>query len=102
MLAVYNGHVHAGATSFTAVDKVDINFDEIKILWKSDPIYRGPWVAQKDMSDDLFFKIQKAMLKISQREDAEAIFEGLTTKGFVKGEDKDYDNVREVIKLTQP
>lgn len=98
LLAVYNGHSHAGATSYTAMDKIDLNFNEIKILWKSDPIYRGPWVARKDMPDEQFFKIQKAMLKMNQHKDAEKIFKGLTTKGFVRGNDSDYNNVREVVK----
>jgi phosphonate transport system substrate-binding protein len=99
LLAVFNGNSHAGATSYTAIDKVDIDFDQIRILWKSEPIYRGPWIAQKDMPDDQFLKIQKAMLTISRLENATEIFEGLTTKGFVKGQDSDYDNVREVVRL---
>lgn len=98
LYAVYKGHVDAGATSYTAVDKIDINMDEIRILWKSEPIYRGPWIARKGLPEGQFKKIQQAMLKISESEKSEEVFEGLTTKGFVKGEDSDYDNVREVIK----
>lgn len=101
LLAVYKGHVDAGATSFTAIDKVDIDFNEINLLWKSDPIYRGPWIAKKSMPDDLFNKIQAAMLKISNSPDADGVFEGLTTKGFIAGKDSDYNNVRDVIKLMQ-
>ena len=99
LLAVYYGHSSAGATSYTAMDKVDINFDEIRILWKSDPIYRGPWVARKGMPDELFYKIQTSMLKINKHKNAEGIFNDLTTKGFVMGSDSDYDNVRDVLKL---
>ena len=99
LLAVYMGHADAGATSYTAIDKVEINFDEIDILWKSNPIYRGPWIARKDLPDEQFNTIQKAMLKINQSEEADTIFHGLTTKGFVKGDDKDYNNVREVVRL---
>lgn len=101
LLAVHKGHVDAGATSFTAIDKVDINFDEIQVLWKSEPIYRGPWIAKKNMPDELFEKIQKAMLKASNSRRTEEIFKGLTTKGFVEGKDSDYDNVREVVRLMQ-
>lgn len=101
LLAVHKAHVDAGATSYTAIDKVDIDFDDIKILWKSEPIYRGPWIAKKDLSDELFEKIQKAMLKVSNSARAEEIFQGLTTKGFVEGKDSDYDNVREVARLLQ-
>ncbi len=99
LLAVYQGHVDAGATSFTAIDKVDIDMDQIEIIWKSEPIYRGPWVARKGLPYGVFKKIQNAMLKIGEpgKSANESIFNELTTKGFLKGSDNDYDNVREVI-----
>ncbi len=98
LLAVYKGHVDAGATSITAFDKIDINRDELLILWQSDPIYRGLWIARKDLSDRQFTNVQQAMLQISASADSAAIFKDLTTKGFVMGHDHDYDNVRHVIK----
>jgi len=101
LFAVYQGHVDAGATSYTAIDKIDINMDQIQIVWKSEPIYRGPWIARKDLAEEQFLKIQQAMLKIGGPNKNKEIFDGLTTKGFVKGKDSDYDNVREVIKWMQ-
>ena len=98
LLAVYKGHVDAGATSITAFDKIDINRDEVLILWQSEPIYRGLWIARKDLPDRQFTKVQQAMLQISASANSPAIFKDLTTKGFVMGQDSDYDNVREVIK----
>ena len=101
LLAVYNRHLDAGAVSSTAKDKVNLDFNQIKILWKSDPIYRGPWVARKDLPDEQFNGIQKALLKISTYKNADMIFKDLGTKGFVKGMDRDYDNVRELLKFMQ-
>lgn len=101
LLAVYKGHVDAGATSVTAIDKVDINMDEMHIIWRSEPIYRGLWIARKDLPEEQFSKIQKAMLQMSGSEKEEAIFNELTTKGFIVGKDSDYDNVRQVIKWMQ-
>ena len=101
LLAVYNKHVDAGAISSTAKEKVDIDFSKIKILWESRPIYRGSWIANKDLSDEQFYKIQSAFLRISNYKDAEKIFKDLGTKGFIKGHDRDYDNIREVRKLMQ-
>lgn len=98
LLAVYKGHVDAGATSITAFDKIDINRDELLILWQSAPIYRGLWIARKDLPDRQFTQVQQAMLQISASAQKAAIFKDLTTKGFVMGQDSDYDNVREVIK----
>lgn len=99
LMAVYRGQADAGATSYTAIDKVDIDFDQLKILWKSEPIYRGPWIARKDLSDTQFDKLQQAMLELGRPGSSAELFEGLTTKGFVPGNDSDYDNVREVVRL---
>ncbi|WP_161629959.1 phosphate/phosphite/phosphonate ABC transporter substrate-binding protein [Desulfogranum mediterraneum] len=102
LLAVYQGHVDGGATSLTAADKVDIDLSEIRTLWQSEPIYRGPWIARRDLPDEQFRLIQEAMLSLSQpgqTEQSPDLFAGLTTKGFVPGQDSDYDNVREVIRL---
>jgi phosphonate transport system substrate-binding protein len=101
LLAVYNKHADAGAISSTAKEKVDIDFSKIKVLWKSEPIYRGPWIVNKDLSDEQFNLIQSALLRISNYKDAEIIFKDLGTKGFIKGFDRDYDNIREVRKLMQ-
>jgi len=101
LLAVYNKHVDAGAISSTAKEKVDIDFSKIKILWKSEPIYRGPWIVNKDLSDEQFNKIQSALLRISKYKDADKIFRDLGTKGFTRGFDRDYDNIREVRQLMQ-
>ncbi len=101
LMAVYKGHVDAGATSVTAIDKIDVNMDEIEILWQSEPIYRGLWIARKDLPEEQFNKIQQAMLKISESPQKEVVFKGLTTNGFIMGKDSDYDNVREVIKWMQ-
>jgi phosphonate transport system substrate-binding protein len=101
LLAVYNKHADAGAISSTAKEKVDIDFSKIKVLWKSEPIYRGPWIVNKDLSDEQFNLIQSALLRISNYKDAEIIFKDLGTKGFIKGFDRDYDNIRKVRKLMQ-
>ena len=101
LLAVYNKHADAGAISSTAKEKVNIELSKIKTLWKSRPIYRGPWIANKDLPDDQFYKIQSALLKISNDKNAEKIFKDLGTKGFIKGLDTDYDNIREVREVVQ-
>lgn len=99
LLSVYNGHVAAGAVSSTAREKVDVDLRRLKLLWQSAPIYRGPWVARKDLSDDAFTRIQNALLMLGKDENADRIFKELGTHGFVKGKDSDYDNVRELIRL---
>jgi phosphonate transport system substrate-binding protein len=101
LFAVYKGHVDAGATSITAADKIDIDMGEIRIIWQSEPIYRGLWIARKDLPEEQFDKIQQAMLQMSESNEKAAIFNELTTKGFIVGKDSDYDNVRQVVKWMQ-
>jgi len=47
-----------------------------------DPIYRGPWIARKDVPDEQLYKIQKALLNISMYDDVEKILKDLGTKGY--------------------
>lgn len=100
LLAVANGHVPAGAISSTAFDKIDVDAEQLRVLWRSDPIYRGPWVARGDLPPEVINKLRAALLAISQSPHAETIFAHLGTKGFVSGADKDYDTIREVRRLT--
>ena len=72
---------------------------KLKFYGNLEPIYRGPWIVNKDLSDEQFDLIQSALLRISNYKDAEIIFKDLGTKGFIKGFDSDYDNIREVRKL---
>lgn len=97
LLAVYKGHVDAGATSYTAVDKIDIDMNALQIIWKSEPIYRGPWIARNNLPAEHFKSIQSAMLKLGAPGTQNGLFNNLTTKGFVQGKDSDYDNIREII-----
>ena len=61
---------------------VSVDLDQIRILWRSDPIFRGPWVARRGLSDERTEAIKAAMLEISTRDDAATIFEKSTTKGL--------------------
>ena len=101
LLAVYNGQVDAGALASNAVDMVSVDLDQIEILWRSDPIYRGPWVARSGLSEERIESIRAALIEISSREDAATIFEQSTTKGFVDGADGDYDVIREVLRVPE-
>jgi phosphonate transport system substrate-binding protein len=100
LLAVVNGHVPAGAISSTAFDKVEVDRRQLRVLWRSEPIYRGPWVAREGLSAAVVRSLRAALLAVSQSPKAETIFAHLGTKGFVVGEDQDYEVIRQVRRLT--
>ncbi len=99
LLAVYSRQIDSGAMYSTATSKVKVDFDQIRVLWESAPIYRGPWVARSDLPEETIRKIRTALLEIGRDEQREKIFETLSTKGFVPGQDGDYENVREAESL---
>jgi phosphonate transport system substrate-binding protein len=102
LLAVYHRHLDAGAISSTALNKVNIDFEQLKPIWRSAPIYRGPWVTRQDLPDEIFYRLQTALFKISVGPDAERIFQDLGTKGFVAAKDSDYDNIRQARRFFAP
>ncbi|MFC4161113.1 phosphate/phosphite/phosphonate ABC transporter substrate-binding protein [Chitinimonas lacunae] len=99
-LAVYNRQADAGALADNQLtEKYGIRLDQIRILWRSEPIYHGVWMVRPDMPDPLFKQLQAAMLKVAGEP---AVAAGLTrgsVKGFVIGKDSDFDNVRAAKKL---
>lgn len=100
LLAVFERQVEAGALSEDIYLRGEnVNVDEIKVLWKSEPVYHGPWVASKAVTPEKLEVIKAAFLKISGSGSAKAIFEKSYIKGFVPATDKDYAIARKLLKL---
>lgn len=102
LMAVYNNQVDAGALSDGSYFGItNVHRNQINILWESDPIHYGAWVARNDMPDEQLALIRSAFLKISRRKDAVKIFGDAYIKGFVPANDADYENVRQVVKTRE-
>ncbi len=100
LIAVFDRQVEAGALSEDIYLRGDnVNVDEIKVLWKSVPVYHGPWVAANDVTPEKLEIIKAAFLKISESSNAKNIFETSYIKGFVPATDKDYAIARKLLKL---
>jgi len=100
LLAVFNRQTDAGALSEDIfIRGTGVNPNELKMLWKSEPIMRGPWVARNDFPDEKLAIVKSAFLNISRQKDAKQIFAKSFIKGFVPAKMSDYDNFRDVMKL---
>ena len=100
LLAVFDRQVEAGALSEDIYIRGEgVNINEIKVLWKSKPVYHGPWAASKAVTPEKLEIIRSAFLKISGSSNADKIFETSYIKGFVPVTDKDYAIARKLLKL---
>lgn len=98
LLAVSNKQVQAGAMADAEfMDKYGVKVDELKILWKSEPIYHGVWAARNDMAKDKVEKIKESMIYITKN--FPEIFVNSPVNGFVAAKDEEYNNVREALAL---
>lgn len=102
LVAVFNGVVDVAALSEDIfIRGVGVDLDELKVLWKSEPIKHGPWVARADFPKKKLSRIKDAFLRISKSREAGDIFKNSYIKGFVPATISDYDNVLEVIRLKE-
>lgn len=102
LVAVFNGVVDVAALSediFLRGTGVDLA--QLKVLWKSEPIKHGPWVARADFPKEKLIRIKEAFLRISKSSEAGEIFKNTYIKGFVPATISDYENVHEVIRLKE-
>ncbi len=94
LLQVRLGHVAAGATNdldlARAIEGGDVNADELKTLWTSEPIPGSPIVARKDLDPTLLSQVRDALVGYS---DAEGLAR-MQSKGFEAVTDAAYEPVR--------
>ncbi|WP_179958157.1 phosphate/phosphite/phosphonate ABC transporter substrate-binding protein [Chitinimonas arctica] len=94
-IAVFNRQVDAGAIADNQLnEKYGVKLDELKVIWRSEPIPHGIWMAGPAMPADELKRIAAAMLKISASPEARQMFARASVKGFIAGRDSDFDSVR--------
>jgi phosphonate transport system substrate-binding protein len=109
IMTVASGKVDAGAIQESAfvrlIEKGRMKPEELKIIWRSEPIQRSPMVVRRDLPRDLIEKIRDAFLEMETREPelfqkrfavlGTAYEEGLT---WVPVFDHQWDSLRKVAR----
>lgn len=98
-MAVQNGNAQAGGLSKpifeSLVQKGTIDGEKVKVIAESDPYPNYPWVLNSDLDQELQESIKQAFYNLKD----ESVLEPLKGEGFATIEDKDYDVIRNMVKL---
>ena len=111
LLSVFNQTLPAGATSFgqdatlddpfpdsraERMDEADqIDMEDIRVIWLSDPIPSGAFVAHAGAPDIVKQRLKETMLAIEEDPDALAVFE----RSYGEASDDRWDPLREAAEL---
>ena len=98
LLSVYTGNVAGAAMATTRWRLENPNVKELRIIWKSDPIYLGPFSVRGGLDETLVAKIKEAFLKIGKTPETRELAEYIQIEGFEEAHDSDYDNIRKAKK----
>ncbi len=98
VLAVHNGSVDGASVSTTRWNPKNPKIGDLKIIWKSEPIPLGPFVARKNLDPALFEKIKKAFLKVGKTPETKDLSRHIEIEGFLPVRDSEYDVVRKIQK----
>lgn len=101
--AVLEKGVDAGAVYSTALklgEDKKLPVDKLWVIAKTDPIPYDAYTVRKEVPDETVKKIQKAMLQLDRRTVGgkyvlDALNRELKIDGFINGEDRNYNVVRE-------
>ncbi|WP_199614402.1 phosphate/phosphite/phosphonate ABC transporter substrate-binding protein [Paenibacillus alkalitolerans] len=97
--AVQNGNAHAGGLSKpifeSLVEKGAIDKNKVKVIDVSKPYPNYPWVLNSELDPELKEAIKNAIYGAKDPE----VLSPLKTEGFVPIADKDFDVIREMVKM---
>ena len=98
LLAVYNRSVDAAAMSITRWRPENPKIQDLRIIWKSEPIFLGPFSVRGGMEDELVAGIKDAFLKIGRTAATQELSDHIQIEGFEEAADHDYDSIRKARK----
>jgi len=96
LLAVFTQRMQAAAMSSTRWQPENPRIKELKIIWKSAPIFLGPFSVRAGLDKTLEQRIKNAFLRIGTTPDTQALSEHIQIEGFEEAGDRDYDSIRRV------
>ncbi|MCP4401981.1 MAG: phosphate/phosphite/phosphonate ABC transporter substrate-binding protein, partial [bacterium] len=96
LLAVFMRRMQAAAMSSTRWQPDNPRIKELKIIWKSEPIFLGPFSVRVGLDEELEGRIKKAFLRIGNTRDTQELSKHIQIEGFEDAGDRDYDSIRKV------
>lgn len=98
-MAVQNNNAQAGGLSKSIyeslVQKGTIDPNKVKVIAESKPYPNYPWVMRSTLAPELQEKIKKAFYDLKDKD----VLKPLKAEGFAPIEDKDYDVIRNMVKV---
>jgi len=98
LLSVYTGNVDGAALSTTRWRPDNPIVAELRIIWKSDPVYLGPFSVRGGLDEKLITGIKDAFLKIGRTPETRKLADYIQVQGFEVAHDSDYDSIRRAKK----
>ena len=71
---------------------------ELRIIWKSEPIFLGPFSVRGGLDDGLVARLKEAFLKIGKTPATLELSKHIQIEGFEEADDNDYDAIRRARK----
>jgi phosphonate transport system substrate-binding protein len=94
LLAVYSGSADGAALSTTRLDPLNTKLEQLSIIWKSESIPLGPFVARKELGPTLISKLRRAFLRINSSASTRPLLKQFGIDSFVPASDSEYGIVR--------
>jgi phosphonate transport system substrate-binding protein len=98
LLAVYSGSADGAALSTTRFDPRNLKLERLRIIWQSETIPLGPFVARKDLGEQLLSSLRRAFLRIGTTEETKPLLKQFGVDGFVPAYERDYRVVKKLLK----
>lgn len=98
LLAVHTGNVVGAAISITRWRPEKKEIKDLKMIWKSEPLYLGPVSVRGSLDSDLREAVKAALLQVGKTEDTQALSSHIQIEGFEEAFDSDYEIVRQAKK----
>lgn len=98
LLAVYAGSADGAALSTTRLDPLNLKLESLRIIWKSETIPLGPFVARKDLGDVMINQLRQAFLRLGSAPATKPLLKQFGVDGFVPARERDYRGVKSLVK----
>lgn len=99
LLAVYTGSADGAALSTTRLDPRNSKLKRLRVIWRSEEIPLGPFVARQELGAAMTRRLREAILRIGDTADTRPLLAQLGVDGFVSADDRDYASVRVKLQL---